>query len=166
GGTPADDGRRALLETAGRLWSRGVPLDRSALDADHHRVPLPTYPFRRDRYWADLPVSPLLHRVLWEEAGLSDASPAAVGSVLLTGPDAASVSRFARQLAAEGIRLHTGGEEPPDAVVLVAGPAPVQEDADALGRAQETALAAFDEALARLDETRARRMLVLTEDVH
>ncbi|MFF7627971.1 amino acid adenylation domain-containing protein [Streptomyces cyaneofuscatus] len=165
GGTSAGD-RRALLETIGRLWSRGVPLDRSALDADHHRVPLPTYPFRRDRYWADPPVSPLLHRVLWEEAGLPDASASAVGSVLLTGPDAASVSRLAEQLAAEGIRLHTGEEEPPDAVVLVAGPAPAQEDADALGRAQESALAAFDEALARLDETRARRMLVLTEDVH
>ncbi|MFD8467966.1 amino acid adenylation domain-containing protein [Streptomyces cyaneofuscatus] len=166
GGTPAGDGRRALLETVGRLWSRGVPLDRTALDADHHRVPLPTYPFRRDRYWADPPVSPLLHRVLWEQAGLPDASAAAVGSVLLTGPDAASVSRLAEQLTAEGVRLHTGGEEPPDAVVLVAGPAPVQEDADALGRAQETALASFDEALALLDETRARRMLVLTEDVH
>ncbi|MFD3647977.1 amino acid adenylation domain-containing protein [Streptomyces cyaneofuscatus] len=166
GGTPAGDGRRALLETVGRLWSRGVPLDRSALDADHHRVPLPTYPFRRDRYWADPPVSPLLHRVLWEEAGLSDASAAAAGSVLLTGPDTASVSRLAERLAAEGIRLHTGGEEPPDTVVLVAGPAPVQEDADGLGRAQESALAAFDEALALLDQTRARRMLVLTEDVH
>ncbi|MFD5986543.1 amino acid adenylation domain-containing protein [Streptomyces cyaneofuscatus] len=165
-GTSAGDGRRALLETIGRLWSQGVPLDRTALDADHHRVPLPTYPFRRDRYWADPPVSPLLHRVVWEEAGLPDPSAAAVGSVLLTGPDDASVSRLAAQLAAEGIRLHTGGEGPPDAVVLVAGPAPAQEDADALGRAQESALAAFDEALARLDETRARRMLVLTEDVH
>ncbi|MFC9031287.1 amino acid adenylation domain-containing protein [Streptomyces arboris] len=166
GGTPAVDGRRALLETIGRLWSRGVPLDRTALDADHHRVPLPTYPFRRDRYWADPPVSPLLHRVLWEEAGLPEAPAAAVRSVLLTGPDTASVSRLAEQLSAEGIRLHTGGEAPPDAVVLVAGPAPAQEDADALGRAQETALAAFGEALARLDETRANRLVVLTEDVH
>ncbi|MGA5471220.1 amino acid adenylation domain-containing protein [Streptomyces arboris] len=166
GGTPAVDGRRALLETIGRLWSRGVPLDRTALDADHHRVPLPTYPFRRDRYWADPPVSPLLHRVLWEEAGLPEAPAAAVRSVLLTGPDTASVRRLAEQLSAEGVRLHTGGEAPPDAVVLVAGPAPAQEDADALGRAQETALAAFGEALARLDETRANRMVVLTEDVH
>ncbi|MFJ7327827.1 amino acid adenylation domain-containing protein [Streptomyces cyaneofuscatus] len=165
-GTSAVEGHRALLETIGRLWSRGVPLDRTGLDAGHHRVPLPTYPFRRDRYWADPPVSPLLHRVLWEEARLPETPAAAVRSVLLTGPDAASVSRLARQLAAEGIRPHTGGEEPPDAVVLVAGPAPAQEDADALGRAQESALAAFDEALARLDETRAGRMLVLTEDVH
>ncbi|CAM5646676.1 Amino acid adenylation domain-containing protein OS=Streptomyces microflavus OX=1919 GN=Smic_86940 PE=3 SV=1 [Streptomyces microflavus] len=45
------DGRGALLETIGRLWSRGVPLDRTALDAGHHRVPLPAYPFQRRRYW-------------------------------------------------------------------------------------------------------------------
>ncbi|MFF6910679.1 amino acid adenylation domain-containing protein [Streptomyces sp. NPDC012389] len=173
GGAAGGDGRRALLETVGRLWSRGVPLDRTALDAGHHRVPLPAYPFRRDRYWPDPPVSPLLHRVLWEDSALPEtaaeaaAAAAAVPSVLLTGPDAASVARLGEQLAAEGIRLHTGGEEPPDAVVLVAGPAPGPgEDADALGRAQETALAAFGEALTRLDETRARRMLVVTEDVH
>ncbi|MEV4876231.1 non-ribosomal peptide synthetase/type I polyketide synthase [Streptomyces cyaneofuscatus] len=166
GSTPGGAGRGALLETIGRLWSRGVPLDRTALDADRHRVPLPAYPFRRDRYWADPPVSPLLHRVLWEEADLPEAPAAAVRSVLLTGPDTASVSRLAGQLSAEGIRLHTGGEAPPDAVVLVAGPAPAQEDADALGRAQEAALAAFGEALALLDGARANRMVVLTEDVH
>ncbi|MEW1612488.1 MULTISPECIES: non-ribosomal peptide synthetase/type I polyketide synthase [unclassified Streptomyces] len=166
GGTLRGDGRGALLETIGRLWSRGVPLDRTALDADHHRVSLPTYPFRRSRYWAGPPVSPLLHRVVWQDAALPATSAAPVRSVLLTGPDAASVSRLAGQLSAEGVRLHIGGEEPPDAVVLVAGPAPGQEDADVLGRVQETALAAFGAALTRLDETRARRMLVLTEDVH
>ncbi|MFJ9637464.1 amino acid adenylation domain-containing protein [Streptomyces sp. NPDC101178] len=168
--TPGGDGLRALLETVGRLWSRGVPLDRTALDVGHRRVPLPTYPFRRDRYWADPPVNPLLHRVLWEDSALPEASAeAAVGSVLLTGPDAASVERLGEQLAAEGFRLHTGSEEqePPDAVVLVAGSAPeVDEGADALARAQEIALAAFDVALAGLDATRARRMVVLTEDVH
>ncbi|SCD65308.1 non-ribosomal peptide synthetase/type I polyketide synthase [Streptomyces sp. DvalAA-19] len=165
--TGSGGGRRALLETVGRLWSRGVPLDRTALDAGHRRVPLPTYPFRRDRYWADPPVSPLLHQVRWEDSALPEASAAAVRSVLLTGPDATAVELLGRQLAAEGVPLHTGGEEPPDAVVLVAGAAPGQEEgADAVGRAQETALAAFDVALGRLDATRARRMVVLTEDVH
>lgn len=162
---PGGDGRGALLETVGRLWSRGVPLDRSVLDTGHRRVPLPPYPFQRRRYWAGPPVSPLLHRVLWEDAPLPETS-AAAPSVLLTGPDASSAGRLARQLSAAGIRVHTGGEGSPDAVVLVAGPAPAQEDADALGRAQHAALAAFGEALARLDETGARRLLVLTEDVH
>ncbi len=144
-----------------------MPLDRTALDAGHRRVPLPTYPFRRDRYWADPPVSPLLHRVRWEDTALPDASAACVRSLLLTGPDATAVDLLGRQLAAEGVQLHTGGEEPPDSVVLVTGSAPGQEEgAGAVGRAQEAALAAFDVALSRLDATRARRMVVLTEDVH
>ncbi len=167
-GAPGDEhgGSRALLETVGRLWSHGVPLDRTALDAGHHRVPLPTYPFQRTRYWAGPPASPLLHRVRWADAALPE-SPAEAGrSVLLTGPDPAYVDRLASQLTAEGIRMHAPGEGPPDAVVLVAGPAPGQDTADALDRAQNAALAAFDEALARFDESRADRLLVLTEDVH
>ncbi|MFJ5049653.1 amino acid adenylation domain-containing protein [Streptomyces sp. NPDC088719] len=163
-------GRGALLGTIGRLWSHGVPLDRTALDAEHQRIPLPTYPFQRSRYWADPPASPLLHRVRWEEAALpgttAAAAATAVRSVLLTGPDAAYVDRLASQLSAEGVRMYEAGDGPPDAVVLVAGPAPGQDSADALGRAQEASLAAFNEALARFDEARADRLLVLTEDVH
>ncbi|WP_405196142.1 amino acid adenylation domain-containing protein [Streptomyces anulatus] len=159
-------GRKALLGTIGRLWSLGVPLDRTALDAAHQGVPLPTYPFQRRRYWAGPPASPLLHRVLWEDAALPGKAVAAVRSVLLTGPDSAYVDRLASQLSAEGVRMHVTGDGPPDAVVLVAGPAPVQDTADALGRAQDAALAAFGEALARFDESGADRLLVLTEDVH
>lgn len=162
----AHGGRRALLRSIGHLWSCGMPLDRSALDAEHQRIPLPTYPFQRSRYWAGPPASPLLHRVLWADAALPGKAAGAVRSVLLTGPDSPFVDRFASQLAAEGIRMYEPGDGPPDAVVLVAGPAPGQDTGDALGRAQDAALAAFDEALARLDETRAERLLVLTEDVH
>ncbi|MGW6717956.1 amino acid adenylation domain-containing protein [Streptomyces sp. NPDC054995] len=159
-------GRRTLLETIGRLWSLGVPLDRAALDAGHHRIPLPTYPFQRSRYWADPPASPLLHRVRWEDAAPPGRAAGAVRSVLLTGPDPASVDRLASQLAAAGIRRYEAGDGRPAAVVLVAGPAPVQNTVDALGRAQDAALAAFGEALARFDETHAGRLLVVTEDVH
>ncbi|WP_435834068.1 amino acid adenylation domain-containing protein [Streptomyces anulatus] len=159
-------GRRALLGTIGRLWSLGVPLDRTALDAAHQGIPLPTYPFQRRRYWAGPPAIPLLHRVLWEDAALPGRAAAAVRSVLLTGPDTAYVDRLASQLSAEGVRMHVAGDGPPDAVVLVAGPAPGQDTADALGRAQDAALAAFGEALARFDEAGADRLLVLTEDVH
>ncbi len=44
-----------LLETAGRLWSLGVPLDWQAFWANEqrHRVPLPTYPFQRQSYWIE-----------------------------------------------------------------------------------------------------------------
>nr|WP_308294686.1 non-ribosomal peptide synthetase/type I polyketide synthase [Streptomyces sp. Tu10] len=159
-------GRRALLGTIGRLWSLGVPLDRTALDAAHRGIPLPTYPFQRRRYWAGPPASPLLHRVRWEETALPGKTGPAGRSVLLTGPDSAYVDRLASQLSAEGVRIHVTGDGPPDAVVLVAGPAPGQDTADALGRAQDAALAAFGEALARFDEAGADRLLVLTEDVH
>uniref|UniRef100_UPI000D1C7C52 non-ribosomal peptide synthetase n=1 Tax=Streptomyces sp. f150 TaxID=1827699 RepID=UPI000D1C7C52 len=166
-------GRGDLLATVGRLWSLGMPLDRTALDAGHHRVPLPTYPFQRRRYWADPPARPLLHRVLWEEDALpgkaarSEESARSVRSVLLTGPDPASVDRLASQLAAAGVcRYEAGDAGRPDAVVLVAGPAPVQDTGDALGRVHDAATAAFGEALARFDETHADRFLVVTEDVH
>ncbi|WP_439081535.1 amino acid adenylation domain-containing protein [Streptomyces sp. WL006] len=159
-------GRGDLLGTVGRLWSLGVPLDRSALDLGHRRIPLPTYPFRRSRHWPGTTRRPLLHRVVWEEAALPGPAGGAVRSALVTGPDAASVDRLVSLLSAEGIRAHAPGDGPPDAVVLVAGPAPAQDTADALSRAQDSAVAAFDEALARYDETRAGRLLVLTEDVH
>ncbi len=92
---------------------------------------------------------------MWEEAALPAPAGGAVRSVLVTGPDAASVDRLASLLSAEGVRAHAPGDGPPDAVVLVAGPAPAQDTADALSRAQDIAVAAFDEALARYDETRA-----------
>ncbi|MFD9849777.1 amino acid adenylation domain-containing protein [Streptomyces parvus] len=164
-------GRGDLLETVGRLWSLGMPLDRTALDAGTRRIPLPTYPFQRRRYWAGPPAPrPLLHRVLWEDDPLPGKEAQAAGSVrsvLLTGPDPASVGRLASQLSAAGVRRYEAGDQGrPDAVVLVAGPAPVQDTGDALDRAHAAASAAFAEALARFDETHADRLLVVTEDVH
>ncbi|MGW3582928.1 amino acid adenylation domain-containing protein [Streptomyces rubiginosohelvolus] len=166
-------GRGDLLATVGRLWSLGMPLDRTALDAGHHRFPLPTYPFQRRRYWAEPPTRPLLHRVLWEDDALpgKPAEPVeaagSVRSVLLTGPDPASVDRLASQLSGAGVRRYEAGDDGrPDAVVLVAGPAPVQDTGDALGRVHYAATAAFGEALARFDASHAARFLVVTEDVH
>ncbi len=42
-----------ILNTAGRLWLSGVPMDWSGLHRGEtlHRVPLPTYPFERQSYW-------------------------------------------------------------------------------------------------------------------
>jgi amino acid adenylation domain-containing protein len=49
----------ALLGALGRLWLAGVDVDWAALHAGERRrrVPLPTYPFERKRYWIDLPRS-------------------------------------------------------------------------------------------------------------
>lgn len=46
-----------MLAALGRLWLAGAEVDLTRLTADErrHRVPLPGYPFRRDRHWVDLP---------------------------------------------------------------------------------------------------------------
>jgi acyl transferase domain-containing protein len=55
---PQDQQRneRALMEALGRLWLAGVPVDWHRLYARERRrcrVPLPTYPFERQRYWVE-----------------------------------------------------------------------------------------------------------------
>ncbi|WP_414620779.1 beta-ketoacyl synthase N-terminal-like domain-containing protein [Calothrix sp. CCY 0018] len=44
-----------LLQTLGRLWLGGVEIDWSEFytQEHRHRLPLPTYPFERQRYWID-----------------------------------------------------------------------------------------------------------------
>ncbi|GJD16858.1 beta-ketoacyl synthase [Rivularia sp. IAM M-261] len=44
-----------LLQTLGRLWLYGVEIDWSGFYTHErrHRLPLPTYPFERQRYWID-----------------------------------------------------------------------------------------------------------------
>lgn len=44
-----------LLETLGKLWLFGVNIDWSGFytHEQRHRLPLPTYPFERERYWID-----------------------------------------------------------------------------------------------------------------
>jgi acyl transferase domain-containing protein/acyl carrier protein len=44
-----------LLKTVGQLWLTGIPLNWSKFYGTEHpyRVPLPTYPFERQRYWID-----------------------------------------------------------------------------------------------------------------
>jgi acyl transferase domain-containing protein/acyl carrier protein len=44
-----------LMESLGRLWLSGVEVDWSGFYANErrYRVPLPTYPFERKRYWID-----------------------------------------------------------------------------------------------------------------
>ncbi|MFC8846049.1 MULTISPECIES: SDR family NAD(P)-dependent oxidoreductase [unclassified Micromonospora] len=50
-GEPAGD-LAMLLATAGALWCAGLPV-RTGSDPAARRVPLPTYPFERRRYWVD-----------------------------------------------------------------------------------------------------------------
>ncbi len=50
--TPVSD-RAFLLNTCGRLWCAGVVIDWSQfyVGEQQRRIPLPTYPFERQRYW-------------------------------------------------------------------------------------------------------------------
>jgi amino acid adenylation domain-containing protein len=56
-GSTADNNAEcaAILQAIGQLWLAGVKIDRQMFYADEyrHRVPLPTYPFERKRYWID-----------------------------------------------------------------------------------------------------------------
>jgi acyl transferase domain-containing protein len=49
----------ALLTALGRLWLAGAPLDAERFYSRERRrrVPLPTYPFERQRYWAEAPAA-------------------------------------------------------------------------------------------------------------
>ncbi len=47
-----------LLTTLGGMWQRGYPLDFAALAPSARRVPLPGYPFERQRYWIDAADAP------------------------------------------------------------------------------------------------------------
>ena len=51
------DDQEAILTSLGRLWTEGVPVEWAALHppAGRRRVPLPTYPFERKRYWIEPP---------------------------------------------------------------------------------------------------------------
>ncbi|MEC4891807.1 MAG: beta-ketoacyl synthase N-terminal-like domain-containing protein [Oscillatoria sp. PMC 1051.18] len=55
----AQSDRAVLLDTLGQLWLRGVAVDWSNFYGDEppQRVPLPTYPFERQRYWIEAQAS-------------------------------------------------------------------------------------------------------------
>ncbi|MFJ5138667.1 amino acid adenylation domain-containing protein [Streptomyces sp. NPDC088707] len=187
-------GARGLLETVGRLWERGVPLDRSRLDAGRARISdVPPYPFQRRRYRpASAPRTrppvppaqplsppqplPLLHRLGWDDA------PLTVGpgprSVLLAGPDSPLSRAFADRLAGRGVTVaRTAGDAPagrgpvsegtptPEVVVLLAGPAVEPDSADALDAAHRAMATGLQDLLPELALHRPR-VLVVTEDVH
>jgi acyl transferase domain-containing protein/thioesterase domain-containing protein len=70
----------AVLESAGRLWLAGADLDWRGLHEGEapRRIPLPTYPFERKRFWVEASPRP-------ESAGVS-ATPAIVPAASPTAP--------------------------------------------------------------------------------
>jgi len=57
---PAAAGREELLAALGRLWVAGAGVDWEAVRGEEprRRVPLPTYPFERQRHWIEPPAAP------------------------------------------------------------------------------------------------------------
>jgi acyl transferase domain-containing protein/glutamate-1-semialdehyde aminotransferase len=77
---------RSMLEAAGRIWTAGGSVDWVGLHGreSRYRVPLPTYPFERQRYWIDGPVlQNTAHEVKshWEpeEPSMANQPPASNG---------------------------------------------------------------------------------------
>ncbi len=60
-----------LLEGLARVWVRGAPVDWTAFDRDYTRrkVALPSYPFQRERHWAEAPPGSLASGPRARQAG-------------------------------------------------------------------------------------------------
>jgi acyl transferase domain-containing protein/acyl carrier protein len=118
---PNDD-ERTVTDAVGRLWLAGVEVDWQAYHGHcrHVRVPLPTYPFQRKRYWVDTPKPdsrdrdgaaspeaatsrvPLLHELRWaEEAAPGTGTPA--GPALVFADRRGLADELVGLLRAEGI---------------------------------------------------------------
>ncbi|MEM8722029.1 MAG: type I polyketide synthase [Cyanobacteria bacterium P01_G01_bin.39] len=63
-----------MLNMLGRLWLAGVAIDWHNFSANqqNYRVPLPTYPFERQRYWVDSVVSTSTAQLQDKKANISD----------------------------------------------------------------------------------------------
>jgi amino acid adenylation domain-containing protein len=92
GSTTADNTEWvALLKAVGQLWLAGVTIDWQAFYATEtrQRLPLPTYPFERQRYWIDpLPADPFPRLLPLPSDSLTTSSPE-----IAPMPDSASHSR-------------------------------------------------------------------------
>jgi acyl transferase domain-containing protein len=74
----AGDAQARRLAAAGRRWLAGEPLDAAELFAgqERRRIPLPTYPFERHRYWIDPEGAPVAVRAAQETAQVLHPRPA------------------------------------------------------------------------------------------
>lgn len=89
--TEEADEQESIAAALGRLWLAGVPLDwRAAHPArEFRRVPLPTYPFERQRYFADLPAGVAMPVAT---AATDGEAPPEADASMVSAPCAAQIS--------------------------------------------------------------------------
>ncbi len=82
-----------LLNTVGKLWLHGGPVDWCGFYAHEHRcrLSLPTYPFERQRYWIDppktaIPTIPATSLQLWQSVIAASQKSAVQGISVLDNP--------------------------------------------------------------------------------
>jgi non-ribosomal peptide synthase protein (TIGR01720 family) len=111
-----------LLRAVGQLWLRGVKVNWPQLHdpAQRRRVPLPTYPFERKRYWIDLQpfaqakeslerldIADWFYAPVWKQSILQSA-PSVVNNWLLFVDDYGLGTQLAAQLAPDVITVRQG----------------------------------------------------------
>ncbi|MCE7987528.1 MAG: SDR family NAD(P)-dependent oxidoreductase [Caldilinea sp. CFX5] len=110
------------LTTAGRLWTAGVPVAWSAIYAGEQRcrVPLPTYPFERQRYWVEaatpsvgatreqtsplgrLPLADWFYVPMWQQLPLPVVPPAPPTTWLVFADEQGVAGQLTERLRADG----------------------------------------------------------------
>ncbi|MFF4567963.1 type I polyketide synthase, partial [Streptomyces sp. NPDC001435] len=117
------------------LWAVGGPVTQAALAALIHGaatpgrvVPLPTYPFQRDRYW----LAPTTH--VASSAGGAQAMMLAVDWTPLSGSDAGGASRPSSAVIADAAGLKAFAEDVPAWLVLDVDPLTADSELDELVR--------------------------------
>ncbi|MGW7414201.1 amino acid adenylation domain-containing protein [Streptomyces sp. NPDC054863] len=159
----AAGGARELLATVAHLWARGVGLNRAEPDEGRRRVPLPPYPYQRRHYGPGAGERKLLRHVTWRTEPLT--TDRRCGPVLVTGADPTAVRELTRRLAEQDVQTDVAPGTRPETVLLLAGPAGHGTAAE-FDRIQRALVTAFQEALTLFALTKARRLLVVTEDAH
>jgi len=135
------DERRALLQSAGELYTAGCDLEWPAIYPTPRRVvSLPAYPWQRERFWLDRRPSPpaghalptasyaeapgaraagrLVHEVSWTDAPPLTPSGPASGRWVVVGDDACA-SELRAALAARGVAVDAaeGGSDLADSLI-------------------------------------------------
>ncbi len=133
-----------LLRGVGQLWIAGAALDTSRFHARERqrRVPLPTYPFERQRYWIDPPeegavttTAPLKKRDVADWFYLPSWKPSVrrprtelSGNVLLFNDRGGTGAELARELRARGANVttsETGADVDYEALIRETKPATI-----------------------------------------